>query len=86
MYEVELTTMYRQHYQRLNSKFQRFAREAQEILKEYPTDYQGRILNLTKNREKEQHFRYRMPGGYFIFYVLSPNAPIVTLTGIHRHQ
>jgi hypothetical protein len=45
MYEVELTTMYRQHYQRLNSKFQRFAREAQEILKESLPDA-GRLFYL----------------------------------------
>jgi hypothetical protein len=85
-YEVDQTVMYRQHYNRLTTKFQRFAREAQEILKETPWEYQGKIVNLTKNREKEQHFRFRLPGGFFIFYVIAPNSPVVMLTGIHRHQ
>jgi mRNA-degrading endonuclease RelE of RelBE toxin-antitoxin system len=86
MYEIELTATYRVQLNRLTQKFHRFVLEAIDILKESPTQYQDRIMVLSKQKEKNQRFRYRLPGGIYLFYTVHQTQPLVTLTGIRKQS
>jgi len=66
MFEIEKTTNYRFQYNRLELRFKRFVDEAIEIIKEFPTDYQGKITHLA-NKKDGRMYRYRLPGCYLIY-------------------
>lgn len=80
LYELEKTPNYRFQYNKLSLKLKRFINEALDILKEYPTEYQGKILHLA-NRKEFHMYRFRVPGAYII-YLLHKDQPLITLTSV----
>lgn len=84
MFEVQKTTNFRYQYNKLDLRFKRFVEEAIEILKDYPTDYQGKIKHLGSKKEGNL-YRFRIPGCYLLYIVAEhedgENA-IITLTSV----
>ena len=84
MHEIQKTTNYRFQYNKLNLRFKRFVDEALEIIKEYPTDYQGRITHIA-NKKEGGMYRFRIPGCY-ILYIVPEYEPgtgtTITLTNV----
>lgn len=84
MHEIEKTTNFRYQYNKLNLRFKRFVDEAIEIIKEYPTDYQGKIKHLS-NKKDGRLYRFRIPGCYILYIVpeAEPDAPsAIILTSV----
>lgn len=84
IHEIQKTTNYRFQYNKLNLRFKRFVDEAIEIIKEYPTEFQGKITHIA-NRKEGGMYRFRVPGCY-ITYVVAEHEPgeasIINLTGV----
>lgn len=86
MHEIQRTTNYRFQYNKLDLRLKRFIEEALEILKESPTEHQGRITHIA-NRKEGGLYRYRMPGCYLLYIVPEhvPGEPVtITLTNVIR--
>lgn len=84
MHEVQKTTNYRFQYNKLNLRFKRFVDEAVEIIKESPTEFQGKITHIASKKEGGM-YRFRMPGCYLLYVVSEhePGAPTtITLTNV----
>jgi mRNA-degrading endonuclease RelE of RelBE toxin-antitoxin system len=80
MYELEPTTQYRVKYNKLDARLKHLIHEAMEILREFPTEYQGRIMRLAKRKENV-YYRIRVPGAH-VHYFIHEDQPLVTLTNI----
>jgi mRNA-degrading endonuclease RelE of RelBE toxin-antitoxin system len=81
MFELEKTPNYRFQYNKLSLKLQRMVNDALEIIKETPTEFQGKIMHLAKRKDFLNLYRFRIPGAY-IHYLVHEDEPIVTLTSI----
>lgn len=84
MHEIQKTTNFRFQYNKLNLRFKRWIEEAIEVIKETPTEFQGRITHLA-NKKEGGLYRYRMPGCYLLYVVPEHEAgtpTIVTLTAV----
>jgi mRNA-degrading endonuclease RelE of RelBE toxin-antitoxin system len=84
MHEIQKTTNFRFQYNKLNLRFKRWVDEAIELIKESPTEFQGKITHLA-NKKDGSLYRYRMPGIYLLYVV--PNheageAATITLTAV----
>ena len=67
-FEVDKTTNFRFQYNKLSLKYKRFVDEAIKIIKESPTDFQGKITHLAA--KKTHHlYRFRLPGAYILYLV-----------------
>jgi hypothetical protein len=84
MHEIQKTTNYRFQYNKLQLRFKRFVEEAIEIIKENPTEFQGRITHIS-NRKEGRLYRFRMPGCYLL-YIVPEHEPgdntIITLMNV----
>lgn len=84
MHDVQKTTNYRFQYNKLSLRFKRFVDEAVEIIKENPTDYQGKITHIA-NKKEGGMYRFRMPGCYLLYVMPEHEAgapTTITLTNV----
>ena len=86
MHEIQKTTNFRFQYNKLSLKFKRFVEEAVEIIKETPTEFQGKIVHLS-NKKDGSLYRFRLPGCYLLYVVPfheQGSFTIITLTSVKK--
>ncbi len=79
-YEIEKTNNFRFQFNKLTLRMKRFVEEAIEVIKESPTEFQGKITAIA-NKKEGRLYRYRVPGAH-ILYIVKQDEPIVMLTNL----
>lgn len=68
MYEIQKTNNFRFQYNKLNLRYKRWVDEAIELIRQTPTELQGKIMHIA-NRKEGGLYRFRMPGCYLLYIV-----------------